>query len=993
MHRWFPLASALVVPLLAGVACEPAEPELPPGTPEPTIPTGELCLEPAPIFVSTRFEPDFVVLAPGQKRKVRVAVDPDFCAPVPLTFTSSDPAVAAAPKMRTITYGQPTLDLEVTGATLGEATLTVSIPKGDGTDATGTLAVEVRAATALACAAEDDGAPTLLEAGKTSATPGSVAGKGALANAAIFMSKGADAPNYGSFLWSVAPFEASVACAKDLTPSGYVALGPAVTFGPTEKVFPRDMAMEVPVNPARMPDAARWRHVEVVYSGPKFKAPRVVAVTNPRPYRKADGSWTLRFEAPRLGTYQVVVKAVAGTEKRQRRLTHRAVIGVSMGGAGTAQFGLRHHDLFDVIAPLGGPVDWTWLANHLEENHTAGFRPIAPGTKLEDIALESKSCTTSADCAPDETCLGVLASPPTNGKCRIMPTSDEPYEHPSSFNAWWAEFPRTGNGGNFDREEYIQIFRDLSLMFGNPNGYNPEQLNLPAGVDPKHPSVVGDHEGDACSVYVDPLEGDPNEAKQKERWSKCPKERCKYTQTLSNYYDDEFNPDGTFPVITFCDGSDQQEALSPWANTWVDSGNDSPMEVALAVDYNGNGKRDELEPLIRAGHEPWDDWGTDGTPSAMEPGYGAGDLDPAGDDYDPQYNPTGTEGDHRFQPGEPYRDHGLDGVADTASSPYDDGEGDGKFTVAPGLQRIWDYDPHTIARGWPSSAPKVLDDEAIRRFDLWTDGGMRDLFNFAVAARHLAGTFLARGRTTAFYSDFNVPLGLDPANPNGYNPGRVFYEDLPGVVFMRYGHDEPTAQHIEDGSGQHVGTAIEVTARLQSALYFIGSRWPDAPSALSPTTADDPAEGIDNCQVAGNCNFSFTASDGRTGPVAISLPPGYGHQELQGERYPVIYMLHGYGMKPDDLQAAIVFLKNWMNGGSDSQHRRLKKAILVYVDGRCRAPEGNDGETHAECIRGSFFTDSIRPNGPQMDRWWLELMDEIDKRYRTMGESVVEWTD
>lgn len=986
-------ASALGLYVLGGSGCSSSETASTSTTGTPDIPVGELCLPPAPTFVAVRFEPDFLVLAPGMKRTVKVAVDPDFCSPETLSFTSDTPEVAAAPEAREVTYGHPTVEVEVEALTEGRTTMSVAIPRGDGTDASATLDVEVRAATPVACTAADDGEPALLEPGATEGTLGSVTGKGGLMNAGIFMAKGADAPNQGSFVWSVAPFEASVSCAEAITPTGYGALGPAVTFGPTDKVFPRDMAMELPLNPALMSEAARWRHVEVAYSGPKFKKPRIVAVTNLRPRRKDDGGWVMGFAAPRLGTYQLVIKNDAGKNSNKRRLTHRAVIGVSMGGAGTAQFGLRHHHLFDVIAPLGGPVDWTWLANHLEENHTAGFRPIAPGTKLEDLQLEATSCTTDDECATDEVCLGVLDSPPTSGKCRLMTATDEPYEHASSFNAWWAEFPRTGNGGNFDREEYVQIFRDLSLMFGNPNGYNPAQLNLPAGVDPKHPSVVGDHAGDACSVYVDPLDGDPNEAKLKELWSQCPKERCKYTQTFSNYYDDEFNPDGTFPVITFCDGSDQQQALSPWANTWVASGNDSPMEVALAVDYNGNGKRDELEPVIRAGHEPWDDWGEDGTPSILEAGYGPDNLDPAGDDYDPQYNPTGTENDHRYQPGEPYRDHGLDGVPNTASSPYDFGEGDGKFTVAPGLQRMWDYDPHTIARGWPSAAPKTLDDAALQRFDLWTDGGTRDLFNFVVAARNLTGAFAARGRTTGLYSDFNAPLGLDPANPNGYNPGRVFYDELPGIVMMRYGHDEPSPKNIEDGSGQHVGTANEVTARLQSALYFIGSRWPDAPAALSPTTSDAPADGVDPCQIVGNCNFEFTASDGRTGPVAITLPPGYAHKDLQEQRYPVIYMLHGYGMKPEDLQAAIIFFKNWMNGSSDSQHRRLKKAILVYVDGRCRAPVGKDGEPHAECIRGSFFTDSIRPDGPQMDRWWLELMDEIDKRYRTMGESTIEWTE
>ena len=40
--------------------------------------------------------------------------------------------------------------------------------------------------------------------------------------------------------------------------------------------------------------------------------------------------------------------------------------------------------------------------------------------------------------------------------------------------------------------------------------------------------------------------------------------------------------------------------------------------------------------------------------------------DPAGDDYQAQYNPTGTENDHRFTSGEAFDDTGLDGVPGTA---------------------------------------------------------------------------------------------------------------------------------------------------------------------------------------------------------------------------------------------------------------------------------------------------------------------------------------
>jgi hypothetical protein len=214
------------------------------------------------------------------------------------------------------------------------------------------------------------------------------------------------------------------------------------------------------------------------------------------------------------------------------------------------------------------------------------------------------------------------------------------------------------------------------------------------------------------------------------------------------------------------------------------------------------------------------------------------------------------------------------------------------------------------------------------------------------------------------------------------------WEDVQGVVNYRYGKDEPDSEDIDNGSGQHAGTIPELAKRIQAALYFASSRWPDAPRQQFEPAIEKPVGDETNCEVKGNCTFVYTSSDGRTGPVGVTLPPGYGHADLQHVRYPVVYLLHGYGMTPEDLQLAIVFLANWMNGNTDSQASRLAKAIIVYVDGRCR--EGDNG---AECIRGTFFADSLRPDGPQMDNWFLEVMDEVDRRYRTMGETNIEWTD
>lgn len=994
--------------LLATNACT-SDVELPPegtGGEGPTLEPGELCVTPTPQVVRVRVEPSVVFVTPCKgdpascrARKVDVVVDPDFCENHPVRFESDAPDIAEAPSDTTVGLKKAELPLEIRGgAEPGSANITVRVPKGDDTDATATLAVEVL----------EPGIPDCSGSAAFDALMGgdSLIGEDGLAGASIALPEGANAPNSGSYLWSVDPFDADITCDDDIVPDGFRALGPAITFGPTDASFQREIPVSVPLNPAELPNEARWRHLRLAYSGPAFKEPRTVPVADPH-IEKVGGQWAVTFKIPRLGTYQAVIKKDAGQKTRKRRLTHRAIIGVSMGGLGTSMVGMRHHNLFDVIAPLGGPATWTWLQHHIERNHTGGFPTIASGTTLDDIQIEKTTCNSDDECAPEETCLGILPDAP--GRCTRLPEPVDPYEHTQTFNNWWAEYPRTGTGGSFPRQEYSQIFRDLSLMFGNPNGDNLTRgaEYLPAGVRLDDPSQLGDHEGETCAIWIDPLDDAPDKEAQEEAADNCPIERCSHPLTLTGYYDDEYNPDGTFPVITVCDGTPTDEDLTPYANTWkAGEFNNYPLEVALAVDYNGNGIRDEMEPIIRSGHEPWDDFGVDATPSELEPGYTPGENDdPSGDDYEAQYNPAGTERDYRHQDTEPFLDYGLDGVADTPQQPawpvgwekpgdgYDVGEGDGEFTAARGLRRMWEVDPVNITRQLSTDIPGgPLDDDALSRLDVWTDGGTRDLFNFHVAAAQMAGGFVARDRDVVYLSDFVQAPGLDPATPSDFVPARIVYEDLQGVVMQRYGAFDPTPEDVENGNGQHVGTATQIASRVQTALYFIGSRWknnPDLRTQLEGTTGETVAEGAPDCHIIGNCFFEFEASDGRRGPVTVTLPPGYGHKDLQDRRYPVIYMLHGYGQTPDDLAAAILFLKNWMNSPTDSMASRLPKAILVYVDGRCRI--GQDGK--AECIRGTFYTDSPREGGVQSEQWWLELMDYIDQNYRTMGEEEIDWVD
>jgi hypothetical protein len=975
-------------------------------------------------------------------RTIKLTVNPDSCAPSDVEFTSADTSVVQAPANATVSLHNDVLPVTITaGPTAGLTTVTATVyaapqipvacqadadcqTKAPATPSCHKNTCVLTASAAFAVEVDPAAAPSCAGLTTAVSVPALAGGDPALTlgAASISLPPGAANPDKGSFLWGVAPFPATIACKGDLGLTGYTALGPAITFGPADSVFQREIPLTIPVDPGLMPATAYLRHVQMVYSGPGFKAPRIVPVADMHFTQvtvAGQPQWALGFMAPRLGTYQAVVAPTAGTNTFTRTMTHRAVVGISMGGGGTASFGLRHHDLIDTLAPLGGPVDWTWMLDYIADNHLGGFRPIAKGTTLNQIQLTSATCMTSADCKSDETCIGVLATAP--GKCRVMPKVSDPYAHPQTFNTWWYEYPNAGNGGTFDRGSYVQIFRDLALMYGNPNGENlsPGGQNLPAGVPPTDPSVVGNHPGNECAVWVDPLpcpadlDGSvpdtcPQLTYQQELANDCPIERCKNTLTLQNYFDGTYNPDGIFPVITVCDGNSQSSALTPYANTWHSDGNNYPLEVGLAVDYNGNGVRDELEPIIRAGHEPWLDYGADGIPSSMEPGYAPGvNDDPNGDDYNAQYNPSGTENNHRYEVGEHFDDFGLDGVPNTPQQPaagyqkpgdgYDVGEGDGKFTVSTGLQRFWDRDAHSIVRQMvdPTKVPGgPLTDTALQRLDMWTDGGLRDLFNFGVDAQHLVGAFAARGRAAGYLTGFSKAPGLDPTQPpDAYNGKLVDWDALPGVVLQRYGEIDPTANDISDGSGQHVGSASEIIARLEAALYFIGSRWRDRTELFLRVDTSVPP--IPNCS-EGSSTIIYPAVGSplgpsqRRGPVGISLPPGYCSSKLQGIRYPVIFLLHGYGQSPQDLEPTIVLLQNFMNDADVSTSQRLVKAIIVYVDGRCRTDA--DGTT-AECLQGTFFADSPRPTSALDETWWLELMTYLDQNYRTLQTTDVSWTE
>ncbi|MEO8875176.1 MAG: hypothetical protein ABI461_06305, partial [Polyangiaceae bacterium] len=987
----------------------------PAGPTGPQLNPGELCDPQNTAAVVIHFDPPNIVVAPGQTRAVRMSVDPDICTPTPALFSTDNVNIAPAPTNPTLDLRHATYDFTVQGGAVGTANITASVmlPAAAGT---GTLNVDVRSADVPTCATAD-GAAASLSSGHDAIT-----GAASLVNASMSVP---DAAFTRTDEYAMPTFPAHVGCADDIAanaPGGLVKLGPAVTFGAdapidSNKILRRELEFKIPINPAAIPAAGRWRHLQVVYSSPLAKTPRVITVASQRVEKEADGNYAFVFSSPFFGTYQVASTPDAGTLHRSRHLTHRAVIGFSMGGGGAATFGIRHHDQFDAVGALGGPSDWTWLIWFIENFETGGFCPAS-----------NPACTKVAP--------------------NLYPIN-EPYAHTDDFEHWWSQ-NGSGTGGHFPRSEYVQIFTDLALMRSNPNSQNADPLLSFMARGPKatDPFVAGNTAGlppgTTCQVTLEPIgpdsNGDPallaqqaaTQKVQQQIAAQCNQSRCdpaNVWKAPTGYFDGTYNPDGQQQVISFCDGAQTPQddpnpsdpkATYGYEDTWAQpttgaGGNAVPVDFALAVDLNKNGLRDQGEPIIHQGHEPWTDSGIDGLLDANEPGYNAvTNPDPSQDDYDPQLNPTGTEGDHAYQLGEPFQDVGLDGVANTAlSNPYSDvGENDGKYTLSTGLQNWYAIDPHGILRQTVTDVPGgVLDDAALQRFDILSDGGVRDIFNFETVARHLEGAISSRKkadgtqlRSTAFYNGFQYLPG-EPSDPNNFIAADIRWNDIVAMPSVRYGNIDASTKDILLGDGQHVGTAPQLLDRLQTAFFYVGKTWSDADRkqselpGVNPETSTKNELGVD-CEIKGTCEKIFTGPvTKRTGPIAVTLPPGYGLAENAGLTYPVLYVLHGYGQDPRDLEALALLTNNFMNDGLRSYATRLPKFIVVYVDGRCRDvsdPNNPTSPGFPECVQGTFYLNSTRPSdgknpgGVQLDSWFDEVIGYVDQNYRTMPPSDVD---
>jgi hypothetical protein len=997
---------------------------------------GEICAGGPP---NIRFDPPIIVVTAGKFRPARVIVEPDVCSPSPITFSSSNAALVPAPAGSTLNLRTPIYDFNVYGGppdagstATGMATITASMPSGTdgGAPSTATLPVYVNNGSLPTCAATD------VAMGQLSGSATTLAGAGGLATAALSVPPGAFARTDE---FAIQPFPGTIACANDdltvakaagsgtkahaAAAGALVPIGPAVTFTAGSPIdmtasLRRELDFSIPVNPAAVPTYARLRHLQVLYMSPGSEGittnPVALTIADPMITQTPSGSFVLSFSSPWFGTYQAAYSPDAGTVTRTRHVTHRAVFGVSMGAGGAATFGFRHHDQFDFVGPLGGPSDNTWLLWYISTYNLGGFCPqiLTDGTPNPAYP----HCPTYAP--------------------NLYPIQ-ETFAHTCDYDHWFYQ-AGGGNGGGFSRASYAQIFADLALMRGNPNSqsFDPSVPDasrqfdyLPAGMKGTDPWVTGRVDAGlpgSCAIVTNPLNPDPNDADPpvavQQQWSNlCSAARCSQSWVIpSGYFDGEYNPAGTYPVIASCESGVQVPDASPYENVWSppQPGNSYPLETALVVDLNGNGVRDENEPIIRQGTEPWSDVGVDGLADVDEPGYDPMlNPDPNQDDYDFQRNPNGTEGNHRYDTGEPFKDYGLDAVQGTPqlkNGGYDYGEGDGVFTTTTGLARYYADDPHSILHQWSTPPGGMLDDTALLRINVWTDGGVRDLFNFESVANHLIGAIASRKvtsgpdtgtqlRSTAFFNGFDKLPGQVVGDEDAFDINAMRWADLPDAPHIRYGTIDATPAMLAAGDGQHVGTGEQILDRFQTAVYAATQLWPDADRTLTSTTstgdAGIPDAGLANNCSGGNCEFPF-AADNRVGPVFVQLPPGYNLPEnvARNVRYPVIFALHGYGQTPDGLAAVALVSTDLMNDGARSEATRLAKALIVYVDGRCRF--SSDSPAQPECIEGSFYFNSDRPdiahpgtNVAQFDAWFDDLVAYIDSNFRTMPAADIEVTE
>jgi hypothetical protein len=627
----------------------------------------------------------------------------------------------------------------------------------------------------------------------------------------------------------------------------------------------------------------------------------------------------------------------------ERCFTWRAVAGVSMGGGTASRIGFSHPELWDVVADMGGPVtDVDFFLGMIENNHLTGFCSreklealVASGVDLNDATNPDVWCGTH-DVFPlvngQQVTPGYMVSAP-DSQCAMF-RSD--YNH-------WYQGPDAGRGGSFSRNTFLESIADLTAIYGNMLYRNTENNYLPPGVPD--------------SYLVDPQSSDVGD-------------RCSHPAVVKNFINKEYNPDGKYDAITFCDGTSTKTAdYDPTDAAGITS---HVADFALALDINGNGKRDYGEPILNNGHERFSDVGVDGLADKDEPGYDpVTNPDPNHDDWDPFTNPEGTEGNLKYDEGEPFEDNGLDGVPNT----HDYGEGDGVFTQAPNIVR-------TLERS-PRHQLETMSDAMVARLDIWFDAGIRDFLNTSQNENALWTAIEKRIPDSHSYTDFKNLPGITGAYE--YLNADYSRNAMGRATYLRYGDPSicPSSDAIQ-GTGNHVGP--QVVDRLFTLFSFLSARMP---AQGRNTSIGGTISGLGG-PTGTLSDFAFMDSYdskvlGHSQPYGVMLPPDY--FVAPTEHYPVVYFFHGQGMSAQNMSQTGLALWGPMKDSARTDRiaagkTDLQRAIIVWVDGQCQP---------GDCWTGNFYADF--EGTPRADRnfeqAFYELASIVEHKYRAKAPELI----
>jgi hypothetical protein len=280
------------------------------------------------------------------------------------------------------------------------------------------------------------------------------------------------------------------------------------------------------------------------------------------------------------------------------------------------------------------------------------------------------------------------------------------------------------------------------------------------------------------------------------------------------------------------------------------------------------------------------------------------------------------------------------------------------------------------------------------------DGGIRDVFNFGVMAQHLFGLVKAlRSTPTGEYREFKLIPGM-LGRMGTFAPWNNRWKNIPRDLSMLYGKEQPTDEERTQGEGDHVGTPEQAMHRFFVMYNWAAATWPNlerpaTPFGGAPASERQRVEWFESKTLKARREY------------AIALPPGYELPENKDRRYPVIFMLHGYGMDPKNFLSTALITDSY----TVDKEVNFRPMIHVFPSGRCcfvnaltkqkDCRETNDEGTdldhvagwERECSSGTFYVnrrgytfDDVTPYGDS----FFELMDHIDATYRTLPTADVE---